>query len=494
MSPTIILVVLLVYTSLLFFISFLTSRNTGNEGYFLNNRRSPWYVVAYGMIGASLSGVTFVSIPGWVSDTQFSYMVMVFGYLAGYLVIAYILLPLYYNLQLTSIYTYLHQRFGFYSYKTGAFYFILSRLIGASFRIFLVIHILQIYLFGKFGVPFWLTAVAFVLVINLYSYRGGIRTIVWTDMLQTTFMLAAVVMTIIFIRDQLGKSTVDLIEIIRSGPYSRMIFTDWQDKRFFLKQFFSGAFIAIVMTGLDQDMMQKNLSCRSLKEARKNIISLSLALIPVNLLFLALGALLATYADSFEIAIPGTTDTRFPEIAVNYLQPAAGITFVIGLIAAAYSSADSAITALTTSFTVDMLGINRNPGLSDQQKIFIRKIAHTGMSGVIILMILLFRSINNDAVISELFTIAGYTYGPLLGLYAFGLFTRRQANDSITPLLAVLSPSICYVLSKYSAKWLFGYQFGFELLILNGMIMFAGLWLFSSSPNKHSAPTGHSMQ
>jgi SSS family solute:Na+ symporter len=303
MNHQLILIILLAYTLMLFIVGWITSKNADNESFFLNNRKSNWMVVAYGMIGASLSGVTFISIPGWVSDTQFSYMVLVFGYLLGYLVIAKVLLPLYYNLGLTSIYSYLDQRFGRWSYKTGAFYFLVSRLIGASFRIFLVINILQIFVFDKLGIPFWTSAVAFVLLINLYTFRGGIKTIVWTDALQTTFMLASVIITAIFIKDKLMMTTRTMFQSIAKSEYSQMIFTNWQDQRFYLKQFFSGAFIAIVMTGLDQDMMQKNLSCRSLKDAQKNIISLSWALIPVNLLFLSLGTLLMIFANTKGIAV-----------------------------------------------------------------------------------------------------------------------------------------------------------------------------------------------
>jgi solute:Na+ symporter, SSS family len=480
MNPQLILYIFLAYTAMLFLVSFITARKSDNESFFLGNRQSPWFVVAYGMIGASLSGVTFISIPGWVSDTQFSYMMLVIGYLLGYFTIAKILLPLYYRLQLTSIYSYLDERFGFWSYKTGAFYFLLSRIIGASFRMFLVINILQIFVFDSFGIPFWLTVVIFMLLINLYTFKGGIKTIVWTDALQTTFMLASVVITVIFIRDELIMTSGSMFKAIFENENSQMIFTDWQDKRFFVKQFFSGAFIAIVMTGLDQDMMQKNLSCRNLRDAQKNIISLSWALIPVNLMFLGLGVLLVLFAQAKGVIIPGTTDTLFPEIAFNHLKPVAGIVFIVGLISAAYSSADSAMTALTTSFTVDFLGIKRNLNLTDQKRKSIRQVAHLGIAGVLILVIMVFKAINNEAVISELFTIAGYTYGPLLGLFAFGLFTRRSVNDRLTPVVAILSPLICYVLSANSQAWFGGYKFGFELLILNGLLMYAGLWFLSA--------------
>lgn len=486
MTASLLLFSFLGYTALLFLIGYITSQRSDNESYFLGNRQSPWYVVAYGMVGASLSGVTFISVPGWVSDAGFSYMMVVIGYLLGYFVIAKILLPLYYKLQLTSIYTYLNDRFGFWSYKTGAFYFLLSRIIGASFRMFLVVNVLQIFVFGSFGIPFWLTVVIFMILINLYTFKGGIKTIVWTDTLQTTFMIASVVITVFFITSRMDLSLSELIGRIAGSEYSKIVFTDWQDRRFFLKEFFSGAFIAIVMTGLDQDMMQKNLSCRNLHDARKNVITLSWVLVPVNLMFLGLGAALLMFAGLKGIEIPGTSDTLFPEIALNHLGAAAAIVFIIGLISAAYSSADSALTALTTSFTVDFLGIRRNPGLSEKQRRNTRYVSHFGIAIVLLMVIILFGAINNEAVISELFTIAGYTYGPLLGLYSFGMFTRRKIRDRFTPLVAVLSPLICYILSVNSVEWLNGYKFGFELLILNGALTFAGLWLISKNSLRKS--------
>jgi SSS family transporter len=484
MSVQIILYSFLAYTGLLFLISFITGRKTDNDSYFLGNRKSPWYVVAYGMVGASLSGVTFISVTGWVEDARFSYMMVVFGYLIGYFVIAKVLLPLYYKLELTSIYRYLLERFGRSSYKTGAFYFLLSRVIGASFRMFLVVNVLQIFIFDAYGVPFWLTVVIFMVLINLYTFKGGIKTIVWTDTLQTTFMLASVFITVMIVKDAMDVSFGGLVAQIRESEFSQMLFTDWQDKRFFVKEFVSGAFIAIVMTGLDQDMMQKNLSCKNLKDAQKNIITLSWILVPVNFLFLCLGAALMIFVQSQGIQVTGTSDNLFPEVALTHLGPVAAIVFIIGLISAAYSSADSALTALTTSFTVDILGINRRKDLSDKQRQSIRHMSHIGVALVLILVIIVFKSINNKAVISELFTVAGYTYGPLLGLFAFGLFTRRKVIDKWVPLIAVISPIICYVLSKFSVVLLNGYKFGFELLILNGALTYLGLYL--SSPNQKS--------
>jgi len=479
LSPQLILYSFLAYTIFLFSVSWISSRRANNESFFIGNKVSPWYVVAYGMIGASLSGVTFISIPGVVSSTKFSYMVIVFGYLVGYFVIANVLLPIYYKLNLTSIYTYLLQRFGMKSYKTGASFFLLSRIIGASFRMFLVVNVLQYFVLNKFGVPFFITVIVFVTLILLYTWKGGIKTIVWTDMLQTTFMLLAVLISVFSISSQLETSLPELFKKIQEANYTQMFFFDWRDKYFFVKQFISGAFIAIVMTGLDQDMMQKNLSCKNLPEAKKNIRWMSWALVPVNFLFLILGAFLAFYAQAKGVTFAGTTDNLFPEIALNHLGNFAGIIFIIGLIAAAYSSADSALTALTTSFTIDILGIERKSNLSENKKIRLRKISHLGMALVLIIVILGYELINDQAIITKLFTIAGYTYGPLLGLFSFGIFLKRKVKDRWVPIIALLSPVISYLIQAYSPQLLNGYQFGFELLIINGLLMFGGLAIIS---------------
>lgn len=480
MSPKLILISFLSYTFLLFLISWLTSRKSNNESFFLGNRKSPWYVVAYGMIGASLSGVTFISVPGWVGDTQFSYLMVVLGYVLGYITIATVLLPLYYRLKLTSIYTYLEQRFGFWSHKTGSFYFLLSRVIGASFRMFLVVNVLQIFVFDAFNIPFAITVIIFMVLIILYTFKGGIKTIVWTDSLQTTFMLFAVVFSIVIVSQNLNLSISNLVDTVKESNYSQIIFTEWQDARFFVKQFLSGAFIAIVMTGLDQDMMQKNLSCKKLPDAQKNMISLGFVLVFVNLLFLFLGATLFLYAQSNGIAIPELTDDLFPTIALKHFGKVAGIVFLIGLISAAYSSADSALTALTTSFSIDFLRIEER-SISEGEKIRIRKNVHIGIAILLVIVIIAFRAINNQAIIAKLFTVAGYTYGPLLGLYAFGLFTCRKVKDKWVPVIALLSPFICYIVSENSVQWFNGYKFGFELLIVNGIITFIGLFIMSNT-------------
>ena len=465
------------YSILLFVITWLTSRNSTNQSYFLGNKSSPWYIIAYGMIGASLSGVTFISVPGWVNQTQFSYLMVVFGYLAGYIVIATVLLPLYYRLNLTSIYSFLEQRFGFWSYQSGASFFIISRVIGASFRMFLVVSVLQHFVFNQWGVPFYVTVIIFIALILLYTFEGGIKTIIWTDTLQTTFMLLGVGISVYIISKELGYSFGDLISTIKKSDYSQIIFTDVNDKRFFVKQFLSGMFITITMTGLDQEMMQKNLSCRSLKDAQKNMISFSLVLVLINLLFLSLGVVLYQYAQQKGITLPSNSDELFPTLAIKYLGSFAGLVFIIGLISAAYPSADGALTSLTTSFCVDILGLNKKTELDEKKKKRIRYYVHFSFAFLLFLVIVLFNSINDQAVVGKLFTVAGYTYGPLLGLFAYGLFTKNAVKDKWVPVVCVLSPIICYILNDNSVQWLNGYKFGFELLILNGIITFIGLVL-----------------
>jgi len=477
LTPTIILICFLAYTALLFVITWLTARKATNRSFFIGNKASPWFVVAYGMIGASMSGVTFMSVPGWVGTANFSYMMVVTGYIFGYLVIAKVLLPLYYRLNLTSIYSYLETRFGFWSYKTGAFYFILSRTIGASFRMFLVVNVLQIFIFDAWNIPFSVTVSIFIVLILLYTFKGGIKTIIWTDTIQTTFMLLSLMLSIYLIVDSMGLNPGEMIRKVWSSSYSKMIFTGWSDKRFFLKELFSGAFIAIVMTGLDQEMMQKNLSCRSLRDAQKNMFTFTGIMVVVNFVILFLGASLYLFSGFKGIQMPARTDDLFPVIAINHLGPVAGLVFLIGLISAAYPSADGALTSLTTSFSIDFLGIGKRTELTETRKKRIRYMVHVSFALVLLMVIVLFRAINDRAVIDKLFTIAGYTYGPLLGLYSFGLFTKFRVHDRRVPIIAMLSPVICYFLSEYSVDIFNGYRFGFELLILNGFITFAGLFL-----------------
>ena len=478
MTPVLILSVVAAYFLVILLIAWLTGRKADNDSFFIGNRKSPWLVVAIGMLGASLSGVTFISVPGWVIDSQFSYMQMVLGYLLGYAVVAEILLPLYYNLRLTSIYTYLSKRFGEYSYKTGASFFLLSRTIGASFRLFLVANVLQLTIFDAWNVPFLLTVGLTLALIWLYTNKAGIKTIIWTDLLQTIFMISAVILTVILISRSLDLDLKGVISSVSKNELSRMFFfDDINDKRHFLKQFFGGMFITIVMTGLDQDMMQKNLSCRSLKDAKKNMYLYSIAFVPVNLVFLALGVLLVIFAGRNGMSLPGTTDDLFPLIATSGgLGPAVAILFILGLIAAAYSSADSALTSLTTSFTVDILN---GSSMEESRLRRTRRMVHIGFSLLLMAVIMIFRAVNDQSVIAALFTVAGYTYGPLLGMFAFGLFTKREVKDRYMPLIAILSPLLCILLNRYSEMLFSGYKFGFELLIVNGLITFAGMLIMS---------------
>jgi Na+/proline symporter len=476
-TPTLLFITFLAYTALLFFVTWLTARKADSRTFFIGNKASPWFVVAYGMIGASLSGVTFMSVPGWVGTTQFSYLMMVVGYFFGYMVISFVLLPLYYRLNLTSIYTYLDQRFGFWSYKTGSFFFIISRVIGASLRMFLVVNVLQLFVFDSWGIPFSVNVVIFISLIILYTFKGGIKTIVWTDTLQTTFMLVAVILTVILITKDLDLSLSEMAHKVFKSDYTRVMVWDWAPKNNWLKQLFSGMFITICMTGLDQEMMQKNISCRNLRDAKKNMISFSIVLMAVNFLFLFLGATLYTYATSKGIDIPILTDELFPTLAIKYLGSIAGLVFVIGLISAAYPSADGALTALTTSFCYDFLGLPQKKSISEKTKTRIRYLVHIGFAILLLAVICIFRIINDRAVIDKLFTVASYTYGPLLGLYSFGLFTKYEIKDKWVPLIAVISPVICYIISINSQTWFNGYKFGFELLLLNGILTFTGLYL-----------------
>ncbi|MDA3890222.1 MAG: sodium:solute symporter [Salinivirgaceae bacterium] len=476
MTSVEIIIILVAYFLLLLTVSYFTGRKAKNDAFFLGNKKSPWYIVAFGMVGASLSGVTFISVPGWVASSQFSYLQMVLGYLVGYFVVAQVLLPVYYRLNLTSIYSYLEQRFGKVSYKTGASFFLFSRIIGASFRLYLVANVLQITIFKAYNIPFAVTVAVTILLIWLYTFKGGIKTIVWTDTLQTFFMLMAVGFSIYYISDAMNLSFSGMVNVIQESEYSRIWFFDNPNERtFFVKQFLSGAFITIVMTGLDQDMMQKNLSCSNLKDAQKNMYWYGAAFVPANILFMALGVLLYIFAAQKGIPIPAKADDLFPIIATQgHLTKIITVFFMLGLMAAAYSSADSALTSLTTSFSIDILDVQKR-NYTQNKKENIRKLVHLGISIVLGLVIIVFGALNNDSVISSLFKFAGYTYGPLLGLYAFGLFTKYAINDRLVWLIAILSPLICILLNKYSETLFGGYKMGFELLIYNGMITFIGL-------------------
>ena len=473
MKPLHIILLIVGYFSVLIFISFITGKSANNKTFFKADNSSPWYLVAFGMIGASLSGVTFISVPGWVESQSMSYMQMVLGYIVGYTVIGLVLLPLYYRLNLTSIYTYLQDRFGDNSYKTGASFFLLSRTIGAAFRLFLVANVLQLLLFDEYGIPFWVTVTITILLIWLYTFKGGIKTIVWTDTLQTLFMLIAVGVCIYTISNEMQISNI--FSYIKNNELSKtFFFEDIKTGSYFWKRFLAGAFVAIVMTGLDQDMMQKNLTCRNLKDAQKNMFWFTIVLVIVNFFFLALGVLLTDYAQ--KNGIDAHKDQLFPIIATKgTLGLATSIFFLLGLIAAAYSSADSALTSLTTSFSIDILEIDKKKNEQDQEKT--RKKIHILFSFVLIATILIFKYfIANESVIAKIFTFANYTYGPLLGLYAFGLFTKTKVRDKFVPYICIASPFLTYFINLSCLKY-FNFDFGFALLILNGIITFTGLFI-----------------
>jgi len=481
MQPIHILLLIAVYFCMLLLIAYFTGKSDSNEAFFKANKKSPWYVVAFGMIGASLSGVTFISVPGWVQSSQFSYMQIVIGYLFGYLVIAYVLLPIYYNLKVTSIYEFLKHRFGNTSHKTGAFFFFVSRVLGASFRLFLVASVLQYFIFNSWNVPFEITVILSILLIWVYTFKGGIKTIVWTDTLQTVFMLFAVFATIFILINKLNWSFTELISSEEFSKYSKILFTDdFNDKKHFVKSFLGGMFIAIAMTGLDQDMMQKNLTCKNTKEAQWNIISLGFVLVIVNFVFLTLGALLFIYAEKFNISIPAVdgaikTDLLYPKIALaSDLGIPIAIFFILGLIAAAYSSADSALTSLTTSVCIDFLDIEKR---EKEKQIALRKKTHIVISILLVVVIVIFKHVLKDNVISSLLQVASYTYGPLLGLFAFGIFTKIAIKDSYVWVVAITSVIATYFLNAYSVNVFNGYIFGYELLIVNGIITFVGLYL-----------------
>jgi SSS family transporter len=486
LTPISILAIMLGYFIMLIGVSYITSRKkTSNLNFFLAGREAPWPLVAFGMIGSTISGITFISVPGAVGgngvNEAFSYFQVVLGYMLGYVVIAFVLLPLYYRLQLTSIYGYLEQRFGYYSYKTGAALFLISRSLGSALRLYLVAIVIYNFVMKPLGVPFWLTVFLALVLIWVYTFRGGLKTIIWTDALQTTFLVAAVFFTVVFIIQALDTNVGGMIEMVSNSKYSRMFYFEsgWSDPNSFFKQFLSGALITITMTGLDQDMMQKNLSCRNLQDAQKNMISFSIVLIVVNLLFLTLGALLYIYAATFGVEVPVKTDQFYPGLAIEHLSPVIGVLFILGLTAAAYSSADSAMTALTTSFCVDFLNFEKRSAEDEDKLKKIRIMVHISVSVVLFLMILIFEAMSNTAVITLLFQVAGYTYGPLLGLFVFGMATKLRVRDNLVLLVCVLAPLMTFLLDKYSAQILAGFQFGFLTIALNGLLTFLGLLAIS---------------
>lgn len=457
-------------------IAWFTGRKATTDTFFIANRKSPWYLVAFAMIGATISGVTFISVPGEVGNSAFSYLQFVMGNVVGYWLVAGFLLPVYYRMNLISIYSFLGERLGKYSHKTGSFFFILSKLIGAAFRLYLAAGVLQIAFFDAFKIPFYVTVIVSIALIWVYTFKGGIKTIVWTDSLQTLFIVGAVVLTIIIISRSMGWDFGTMTREIGASPLSDIFTWDWRSGNNFFKQFFSGIFITLVIVGMDQDSMQKNLTCKSLREARKNMLVFSIAFIVTVFLFLCLGALLYLYAGNLQLQLPAHSDDVYPWLAFNKLGMAVGIAFLIGVIAAAYSSADSALTSLTTTLSIDFLKAEQ---LTEERRVKVKTRSHLAFSILLILVILAFRAVNDQSVVVAVFTVAGYTYGPILGLFLFGLLTKRKINDRWVPLIAVAAPALSYLISANSEKWLGGYTFGFEILILNGLLMISGLYIIS---------------
>ena len=482
MTPSQILFALIGYFLILITISWITSKNNDETSFYTGNRKSPWFLVAFGMIGASLSGVTFLSVPGWVANSHFGYLQTVLGYMVGYLIIAQILIPLYYQQNLTSIYTYLENRFGENSYKTGAAYFILSRIIGASFRLFLVAGVLHTFVFDPFGIPFWGAVAITIILIFLYTSKSGIKTVVYTDTLQTTFLIAAVILTLIFMINDLNWSLGDTVSNLVNDPNTQIFHWDGNSSNVFWKQFLGGVFIALAMTGLDQDMMQKNLSINSIQNAQKNIYIQMALFIVINVIFLSLGALLYNYVDVKELDFVGKSDELFSFVAMQHATPIVSVAFIIGLVAAAYSSADSALTALTTSFCVDFLGYERSKP-TDIKK---RRWVHIGFAFILFITILIFNAINNEAVIKELFRAAGFTYGPLLGLFSFGILTKNKINDKYVVVITLISILLTGIYFYGMPMLVEGFEAGFELIIINGFFTYILLHLNSYLHRKKS--------
>ena len=488
LSPQLILFILIGYFLMLILISYLTSRGSSdNHSFFMAKRQSPWYLIAIGMIGTSISGVTFISVPGWVEARSMSYMQTVFGFLLGYTVISFVLMPMYYKLNLISIYTYLEKRFGTASYKTGSAFFLLSRTIGSGFRLYLAAMVMHQFVTSPFGIPFWLTVAITIGLIWSYTFKGGVKTIIWTDLIQTLCLITTLVMTLYIIGDRLGLDIGGIVRTVTESPKSQIFFFEngWSDAKNFFKQFLAGASICIVMSGLDQDIMQKNLTVKTLRGAQINMMSYGALLAFINLLFLVLGILLFMYAKQNGIAIPvvnGTprTDLLFPTIALNYSTPLIGVLFFLGLLASTYASADSALTSLTTAFCIDFLGFQKKE-TQEEKTHTTRTLVHLGFSVLLFFIIIIFYVINDSSVIEAIYKAAGYTYGPLLGLFAFGFLTKKKIRDHLAPYICIASPILTYIINQNSEAWFNGYKFDFELLILNGLITFVGLWAISTN-------------
>jgi len=501
LAPWLIATVLIAYFALLILIAYLTSRKADTDSFFMGNRQSPWYLVAFGMIGTSLSGVTFISVPGKVGAEGMAYFQIVLGYIIGYIVIAQVLMPLYYRLNVISIYEYLNKRFGIVSYKTGAAFFILSRTVGSATRLYLATEVLHMFLFQPLGIAYWVTAVTTIVLIWIYTFKGGVRTIIYTDAFQTIFLVSSVIICTVIIANTLGVDFSGLYDKITvastKNDYSMsriFFFDDPNSPLYFYKQFFGGMFLAIAMTGLDQDLMQKNLTCKSIGDAKKNMYSFTTILVITNFLFLLLGGALYVYIQSKGLDIPANTDHTFPKLALNNFGTIAGIFFLLGITASSYASADSALTALTTGFCIDFMNFNQRS--DEQEKKRYKLFVHIGFSLVFLLIILLTKWFAEGTdLIGLILKLAGYTYGPLLGLFAIGIFTKRKLNEKLVPIVCVLIPVICFIISKYSQAWtggvlqpdgkyLGGYIFGNELLILNGLLTFIGLWAISKPGGK----------
>ncbi len=477
MSPILVLITILFYFVVLFVISYFAGRKADNASFFVGNRKSSWYVVAFAMIGASISGVTFVSVPGMVSTSNFSYLQMVLGFVVGQIIIAFVLIPLFYKMNLVSIYEYLENRFGSSTYKTGAWFFFISKMLGAAVRLFLVCAVLQLLIFSPWHLPFALNVIFTIVLVWLYTFKGGVKTLIWTDSLKTFCLIASVILCIYYIASDMELNFAGVVATIKSSHFSQIFFfDDINDKRFFFKQFMAGIFTMIAMTGLDQDMMQRNLSCKNFKDSQKNMVISIILQFFIILLFLMLGVLLYSYALKEGIALPEKTDELFPMIAIKgYFPVIVGIFFIIGLISSAYSAAGSALTALTTSFTVDILEITKKRGEKEVTKI--RKKVHIVMSVVMGIVIIAINILNNTSVIDTVYILASYTYGPLLGLFVFGIFMKRQVRDKYIPLIAIVSPLLCFILQKNSESWFNGYSFSYELLLFNAFFTFIGTCL-----------------
>lgn len=483
MGNSLIPIAVVLYFIVLLVIAWATSRGAGNSDFFIGHKNSRWYLVAYGMIGTSLSGVTFMSVPGAVRADHFHYLQIVIGYFIGYMLVAFVLLPLYYRLNLTSIYSYLGTRFGSTTYTTGATFFLLSRTLGACARIYLVLNVLQVFILNTWHIPFAVTVVVILFMILLYTYQGGVKTIVWTDTLQTTFMILALIVTVWFIGNSLQLTPTGLIKSLSLQNYTEVFNTDWRSPAFFVKQILSGAFITIAMTGLDQEMMQKNISCRSLGESQKNMVVFSIILVWVNLLFLIMGGALYLYLLANNITPPAKPDDVFPTIALQYLPPFVGILFVVGLISALFPSADGAMTALTSSFCIDILGLDKQ-NRTEQSKKQIRMAVHTCVAIVFLLCILYFKYLNTDSVIYLILKIAGYTYAPLVALYCLGLYSKVQFKEYLVPFVCIMAPVLTYVIDSHSKQWLDGYKMGFETAFINTGLTIVGLLIISKKQNK----------